>query len=141
MAPLTGHSLANWFKLKHSGIDLRQVPQLRTYSPIEVSLHNQEHDCWIIVHQKIYNITPFLDYHPGGRDILLKYAGQDATHAFRKFFSVVDRILVSLMTYCPILILILSIIISRTLVEHYHNWVNAERILDACLVGFNKSPI
>jgi cytochrome b involved in lipid metabolism len=36
-------------------------------------------DCWIIIHKKVINITRYLSKHPGGRWIILKYAGLDAT--------------------------------------------------------------
>ncbi|AYU75604.1 cytochrome b-domain protein, putative [Leishmania donovani] len=37
---------------------------------------------WLVIHNKVYDVTPFLDLHPGGRDILLYSAGGDATQAF-----------------------------------------------------------
>lgn len=48
----------------------------------EVGKHNQKSDCWVIVHGKVYDVTSFLDQHPGGSAIILKYAGKDATKAF-----------------------------------------------------------
>lgn len=30
----------------------------------------------------MYNITPYLDFHPGGRDELMKAAGRDGTKLF-----------------------------------------------------------
>ena len=48
----------------------------------EVGKHNQKSDCWVIVHGKVYDVTSFLDEHPGGSAIILKYAGKDATKAF-----------------------------------------------------------
>ncbi|KAF9268560.1 glyoxylate dehydrogenase [Marasmius fiardii PR-910] len=47
-----------------------------------VSNHSSRDDCWIIVHGKVYDVTDFLDEHPGGSKIILKYAGQDATQAY-----------------------------------------------------------
>ncbi|OLN81234.1 Cytochrome b2, mitochondrial 7 [Colletotrichum chlorophyti] len=45
--------------------------------------HQSEDDCWIALHDKVYNqITAFLSSHPGGKAILLKNAGRDATAAF-----------------------------------------------------------
>ncbi|RPD57721.1 hypothetical protein L226DRAFT_554274 [Lentinus tigrinus ALCF2SS1-7] len=45
----------------------------------EVAQHNSRESCWIIVHGKVYDVTDFLDDHPGGSRIILKYAGKDAT--------------------------------------------------------------
>ncbi|KAF9446522.1 hypothetical protein P691DRAFT_794412 [Macrolepiota fuliginosa MF-IS2] len=47
-----------------------------------VAEHNSRDSCWIIVHDKIYDVTEFLDEHPGGSKIILKYAGVDATEAY-----------------------------------------------------------
>ncbi|KAH8087799.1 FMN-dependent dehydrogenase-domain-containing protein [Cristinia sonorae] len=44
-----------------------------------VAEHNSRESCWIIVHGHVYDVTDFLDDHPGGSKIILKYAGKDAT--------------------------------------------------------------
>ncbi|CAE6464287.1 unnamed protein product [Rhizoctonia solani] len=44
-----------------------------------VAKHNSRESCWIIVHGHVYDVTEFLDDHPGGSKIILKYAGKDAT--------------------------------------------------------------
>ncbi|KAF8435122.1 FMN-dependent dehydrogenase-domain-containing protein [Boletus edulis BED1] len=48
----------------------------------EVALHNSRESCWIIVHGNVYDVTDFLDEHPGGSKIILKYAGKDATKEY-----------------------------------------------------------
>ncbi|KAI1791208.1 glyoxylate dehydrogenase [Ganoderma leucocontextum] len=48
----------------------------------EVAEHASRDNCWIIVHGKVYDVTDFLDEHPGGSKIILKYAGKDATEAY-----------------------------------------------------------
>ncbi|KAI0669650.1 glyoxylate dehydrogenase [Trametes maxima] len=48
----------------------------------EVAAHASRESCWIIVHGKVYDVTDFLDEHPGGSKIILKYAGKDATEAY-----------------------------------------------------------
>ncbi|KAL7623754.1 hypothetical protein AAE478_005307 [Parahypoxylon ruwenzoriense] len=54
----------------------------RIWKPVEVGRHNTEDSCWMILHGKVYDITSFVPKHPGGRSILLKNAGQDASAAF-----------------------------------------------------------
>lgn len=37
---------------------------------------------WMAIHGKVYNITDFIEEHPGGEDILFEQGGMDATAAF-----------------------------------------------------------
>ncbi|KAI5954961.1 SCS7 [Candida jiufengensis] len=54
----------------------------------EVQIHNTEKDCWVTLYQrKIYNITGFLNEHPGGGDIILPYAGKDVTEIMADVIS------------------------------------------------------
>ncbi|WWD03261.1 hypothetical protein V865_001312 [Kwoniella europaea PYCC6329] len=49
----------------------------------EVAKHNsRENGVWIVVHGKVYDVTDFLDEHPGGAEIILRYAGMDATEEY-----------------------------------------------------------
>ena len=48
----------------------------------EVAKHNKESDLWMILYGKVYDVTPFVDEHPGGADTLLDCAGQDGTVEF-----------------------------------------------------------
>jgi len=48
----------------------------------ELAKHNKRDDCWVSISGKVYDVTPFLDDHPGGSDIILDRAGQNATSEF-----------------------------------------------------------
>ena len=48
----------------------------------EVAKNNTEDSLWCIVDHKVYDMTDFLDAHPGGNVVLQQVAGQDATTAF-----------------------------------------------------------
>lgn len=47
-------------------------------------------DVWIDVTGKVYNITPYLEFHPGGVDEIMRGAGKDAT-------QLIDEVLVTLL--------------------------------------------
>lgn len=54
------------------------------YTMDEVRTHDQKHDCWIVIREKVYDITEFLGEHPGGSSILVTVSGQDATEYFEE---------------------------------------------------------
>jgi hypothetical protein len=49
-----------------------------TYSLDEVKEHKTEKDCWIIIKGRVFDVTKYLDDHPGGVEIVTDLAGQDA---------------------------------------------------------------
>uniref|UniRef100_A0A8C4SUH4 Cytochrome b5 n=1 Tax=Erpetoichthys calabaricus TaxID=27687 RepID=A0A8C4SUH4_ERPCA len=50
----------------------------------EVKKHNVSKNTWVIIHDKVYDVTHFLDEHPGGEEVLLEQAGGDATEKMLK---------------------------------------------------------
>ncbi|KIW05031.1 uncharacterized protein PV09_04187 [Verruconis gallopava] len=45
----------------------------------DVAKHNSKESCWIIIAGRVYDVTDFVDAHPGGPGVILRYAGKDAT--------------------------------------------------------------
>lgn len=55
----------------------------KNYVPLsEIQKHTTTDDMWMAVNGKVYNVTSFVDQHPGGEEVLLEHAGTDATVAF-----------------------------------------------------------
>ncbi|XP_071766037.1 cytochrome b5 type B [Centroberyx gerrardi] len=55
---------------------------VKCYTLEEIRAHNVSKDTWLIIHDKVYDITGFLEEHPGGEEVLLEQAGADATESF-----------------------------------------------------------
>lgn len=47
-----------------------------------VANHDDFSDCWVVIYDRVYDVTNFLQDHPGGADVIMDYAGRDATLAF-----------------------------------------------------------
>ncbi|KAL1198897.1 Cytochrome B5 isoform D [Cardamine amara subsp. amara] len=54
----------------------------KVFTLAEVSQHSSSQDCWIIIDGKVYDVTKFLDDHPGGDEVILTSTGKDATDDF-----------------------------------------------------------
>ncbi|KAL3624383.1 hypothetical protein CASFOL_031051 [Castilleja foliolosa] len=54
----------------------------KVHSFEDVANHNKKDDCWLIISGKVYNVTPFLEEHPGGDEVLIMATGKDATTDF-----------------------------------------------------------
>ena len=54
------------------------------YTLDQVSDHTDRKNMWMVIHGKVYDITKFLEDHPGGEEVLIELAGQDATEAFEE---------------------------------------------------------
>lgn len=51
----------------------------------ELQKHNVESDCWLAVRGKVYNVTKWVQHHPGGVDTIVLNGGRDATQLFEAY--------------------------------------------------------
>nr|CAB3453169.1 unnamed protein product [Digitaria exilis] len=58
----------------------------RSYTKKEVSTHNTRKDCWIIIKDKVYDVTAYVEEHPGV-DAILNNVGDDSTEGFFGFVT------------------------------------------------------
>ncbi|XP_004704638.1 cytochrome b5 type B [Echinops telfairi] len=48
----------------------------------EVAKRNSSKEIWLVIHGRVYDVTRFLEEHPGGEEVLLEQAGIDASESF-----------------------------------------------------------
>lgn len=58
----------------------------KLYTPEEVAAHNTWEDddksVWVVYGEYVYDVTKFIEDHPGGEEVVLDCAGDDMTVAF-----------------------------------------------------------
>merc|ERR1711941_235690 len=61
-----------------------QLPEGTVITPALVAQHKTPSDCWTIFQGKAYDVTMYMDFHPGGQKELMKGAGKDCTKIVQK---------------------------------------------------------
>ena len=79
-----GHSPLDWANLQRSGSNLSGVPSLLRVTPAMLKEKNgrKGKPAWSSYEGKVYNITPYLPFHPGGEGELRRVAGKDGRKLF-----------------------------------------------------------
>lgn len=87
-----GFALYDWKRLLRSSNDLaqRKGMPLRPITAEEIATHKKIFDGWMILHGKVYNIGPYLHYHPGGVEIMESCLGGDGSELFDKYHQWVN---------------------------------------------------
>ena len=57
--------------------------ELKRYTVDDVGRHHRTDDAWVIVDRRVYDITTFLNDHPGGLDVLRDHLGHDVSSIMR----------------------------------------------------------
>lgn len=104
----------HWIRLGNSGVDLAGTGgKVRPVSYAELAKHNKPDDIWMALRGKVFNVTRYLDFHPGGEsqslklqirlrfifnsvafptgiDEMMRGAGKDATQLFEEVHAFVN---------------------------------------------------
>lgn len=70
------------------------MPVTKTYSRKDVAQFNGKDGkpVWMIYRGAVYDFTSYLDKHPGGRKVMLEYAGRDCTKDFESMGHTADAL-------------------------------------------------
>ena len=60
---------------------------LPTLPRTDVESHNSKKSCYVTVGTNVYDVTSFLDDHPGGGELILEYGGKDVEAILKDFVS------------------------------------------------------
>jgi cytochrome-b5 reductase len=87
-----GFSQMDWIRMSRASKDLSGTNgRIRSdITPEEVLQHNTAEDGWTVINGKVYNLSPYLNYHPGGAKILNTALGKDCTKLFTKYHAWVN---------------------------------------------------
>ena len=67
-----GRSQLDWVR---NSTSLPRHPS-RSINLSELRKHNKPHDVWLAINGVVFDVTPYVEYHPGGVDKILAGAGK-----------------------------------------------------------------
>ena len=59
--------------------------QTESFTMQDIMYHNNSSSAWTVVNGRVYDITNFLNQHPGGYSTIARAIGRDGTSVFSKF--------------------------------------------------------
>ena len=88
LAILTAAAVGAYFFLRDNSVrkDKNTVNEnfQGTVSLASLEVHSDAQDCWLAIHEKVYDLTDYAPTHPGGAGFVTDYCGQNATKAYQR---------------------------------------------------------
>ncbi|XP_078527393.1 cytochrome b5 type B [Lissotriton helveticus] len=64
--------------------------QVKYFTLEEVNKRSTAKEAWLVIHDRVYDVTRFVEEHPGGEEVLFEQAGGDATESFEDVGHSID---------------------------------------------------
>ncbi|KAK3745067.1 hypothetical protein QZH41_014565, partial [Actinostola sp. cb2023] len=77
-----------------------RIMSKKTFTWEELRQRNTKQQAYVAIRGKVYDVTKFIDRHPGGRDVLLMAAGRDVTMVFESYHAFSEKAPKVLEKYC-----------------------------------------
>ncbi|KAF8954855.1 hypothetical protein BGZ46_002808 [Entomortierella lignicola] len=58
------------------------MSEIKVFTNADLANHSTRDNLYLAIEGKVYDVTKFIDEHPGGEEVLLDESGKDATEAF-----------------------------------------------------------
>ncbi|KAK6022230.1 cytochrome b5-like Heme/Steroid binding domain protein [Ostertagia ostertagi] len=87
VALLPGKGLMDWVRLASGKV---LAKKRMSVDHDELMKHNKRDDCWVHIFGQVYDVTSYLEFHPGGIPELMRAAGTDATDLFNQYHAWVN---------------------------------------------------
>ncbi|CAJ0593400.1 unnamed protein product [Cylicocyclus nassatus] len=82
-----GKGLMDWVRLASEKILAKKHMSVTSE---ELVKHNTRDDCWVHIFGQVYDVTSYLEFHPGGIPELMRAAGTDGTALFNQYHAWVN---------------------------------------------------
>jgi cytochrome b involved in lipid metabolism len=105
----------------------------------DVKQHKSYDDAWTVLNGKVYNMTAYLPFHPGGEKEIMRCAGRDGTRLFSKFILLLplQPVAPDIHSHGYVMDTQLNYFVYYSFfLDLTHKWVNYEYMLKECQVGF-----
>lgn len=58
------------------------------FSMSEIQKHDKIDDCWVVIDNCVYNVSDWIQHHPGGKTLIEQNAGKDITEKFKSAHNI-----------------------------------------------------
>jgi cytochrome b involved in lipid metabolism len=82
VGPLSTSSVGSGSSGGTSDSGATKAPLAATFTAAEVAKHNTGTDCWSVVSGKVYDLTSYVNGHPGGASVIKAICGKDGSASF-----------------------------------------------------------
>jgi cytochrome b involved in lipid metabolism len=92
--------LGGWYyyNYKKYAPDLTKVNVMTPYTIEDIATHNNATNCYTVINNSVYDLTMWVNIHPGGKRVILSICGIDGTEKFmakhhggEKFMNILSR--------------------------------------------------
>lgn len=73
---------------------------MKLFTAAEVAEHKTPADLWVIIDKKVYDLSCWHQFHPGGSELLLRYGGLDVTVAQKTAHGMLKKPISIMHKYC-----------------------------------------